>query len=154
MQKEWNFEVLSWGFIAVFCILFMLPIYIKTHEHFTFYLPNIVSIILFVGITRWLFLWKFVPYSRSKWVKFVFIFIPIPILMYLIGSMWDFQKFIDEEGTISFLKGSNDLNDYDFGRFIKYQFIFFCTGAIVTTVLLPVRMIISFWRIINTKDKV
>lgn len=154
MHKEWNFEALSWLFILMSCALFLVPVYLKSGVNYPFYLSNALSIIIFLGITRWLFLWKFVPYSRSTCVKWIFIFLPIPVLMYLVGSLWDFQKLIDEEGTISFLKGSSDMRDYDFGRFMKYQFIFFCTGAIVTTALLPVRMIISFWRIINTPDKV
>jgi formate hydrogenlyase subunit 3/multisubunit Na+/H+ antiporter MnhD subunit len=74
--------------------------------------------------------------------------------MYHIDSLYNFQRFIDEEGTISFFSGSNDLNDYNFGKFIKFQFIFFCVGALVTIGLMPVRMIISFWRTTNTKDKV
>ena len=84
----------------------------------------------------------------------VLIFAPIPLFMYHVGSLYDFQKFVDEKGIITFLKGSNEISDYNFGKFIKYQFIFFFTVSIVTIVLMPVRMIISFWRIINTKDKV
>ena len=52
--------------------------------------------------------------------------------MYQIDSFYDFQRFIDEEGTISFFENSSDLNDYNFGKYIKYQFIFFCIGALVT----------------------
>jgi hypothetical protein len=74
--------------------------------------------------------------------------------MYHIDSLYNFQRFIDEEGTISFFRGSSDLNDYNFGRFIKYQYIFFCVSALVTIGLLPIRMIVSFWRTTNTSDKV
>jgi len=74
--------------------------------------------------------------------------------MYHIDSLYNFQRFIDEEGTISFFSGSTDMSDYNFGKFIKYQFIFFCVSALVTIGLMPVRMIISFWRTTNTNDKV
>ncbi|MBK8517598.1 MAG: hypothetical protein IPL55_15305 [Saprospiraceae bacterium] len=122
--------------------------------NYSFYVPNFISIIVFLTFSRLIFLLSFTPYSRLKWVKMVLIFAPIPLFMYHVGSLYDFQKFVDEKGIITFLKGSNEISDYNFGKFIKYQFIFFCTGAIVTIVLMPVRMIISFWRIINTKDKV
>lgn len=154
MQKKWNFEILSWVFVLVFCILILLPVYIKTGADYSFYIPNLTSIIIFLTFSRLIFLLSFTPYSRVKWLKMVLIFLPIPLFLYHINYLYDFQRYIDEEGTISFLKGSSDLGDYNFGRFIKYQFIFFCTGALVTIVLMPVRMIISFWRIINTKDKV
>lgn len=74
--------------------------------------------------------------------------------MYQIDGLFEFQKFIDEEGTISFFKESNSLSDYNFGKFIKYQYIFFSVAAFVTVVLLPIRMIISFWRTTNTTDTV
>jgi hypothetical protein len=74
--------------------------------------------------------------------------------MYLVDNLYDFQRFLDEEGTIAFFKNSFELSDYNFGRFIKYQFLFFTTGAIVTTLLIPIRMIVSFWRLFNTADRV
>jgi hypothetical protein len=80
--------------------------------------------------------------------------LPIPLFMYHLDNLYDFQRYVDENGTISFLKGSTDLDDYSFGKYIKYQFIFFCTGALVTIVLMPIRMIVSFWRTTNTKDQV
>lgn len=154
MNTKISFEVLSWLFAIIFAALFVLPIYVKCGTNYTFYIENIVSIILFVTLTRLLFLFSYTPYCRSKWLRMVLIFLPIPFLMYQIGNLYDFQKFVDEEGAISFFKDSFEISDYNFSRFIKYQFLFFCVSAIVTLVLLPVRMIISFWRTINTNDKV
>ncbi len=84
----------------------------------------------------------------------VLIFLPIPLFMYQIDGLFEFQKFVDEEGTISFFKGNFELSDYNFGKYIKYQYIFFSVAALVTVVLLPIRMIISFWRTTNTVDRV
>ncbi|MBK8347757.1 MAG: hypothetical protein IPL08_09035 [Saprospiraceae bacterium] len=154
IDKKWNFEILSWLFVLAFCTLILLPVYLKSGINYGFYIPNAVAIIIFLTFTRLIFLLSYTPYSRVKWLKFLLIFLPIPLFLYHIDSLYNFQRFIDEEGTISFLKGTTELSDYNFGRFIKYQFIFFCVSAIVTIVLLPVRMIISFWRTTNTIDKV
>jgi hypothetical protein len=154
MNKKINFELLSIGFAIVFAALFMIPIYMKTGSNFLFYFSNSISIIVFLTFTRWIFLLKYSPFSRSKWPRLILVFLPIPLFMYHIDGLFEFQKFVDEEGTIAFFKGSNDMRDYDFGRFIKYEYIFFCVGALVTIVLMPIRMVISFWRTINTKDKV
>lgn len=154
IDKKWNFEILSWLFVLVFCALILLPVYLKSGINYGFYIPNAIAIIIFLTFTRLIFLLSYTPYSRVKWLKFLLIFLPIPLFLYHIDSLYNFQRFIDEEGTISFLKGTTELSDYNFGRFIKYQFIFFCVSAIVTIVLLPVRMIISFWRTTNTIDKV
>lgn len=154
MQKKWNFEILSWLFVISFCALIMIPIYMKSGNNYGFYIPNIISIIFFLTFTRLLFLLSYTPYARIKWLRFLLIFLPIPLFMYHIDSLYNFQRFIDEEGTISFFRGSSDLSDYNFGRFIKYQYIFFCVSALVTIGLLPIRMIVSFWRTTNTSDKV
>lgn len=89
-----------------------------------------------------------------KWVKFAAVFLCIPVFLLLIDNLFDFQRFVDENGTISFFRGSTDLSDYNFGKFIKYQFILFTVAALVSTVFLPVRLIVSFWRVRNTKDQV
>lgn len=154
MQKQLNFELLSWLFAIVFCTLFITPIYMKSGHNYPFYISNITSIIIFLTFTRLIFLLAYTPYARSKWLRMVLIFLPIPLFMYQIDGLFEFQKFIDEEGTISFFKESNSLSDYNFGKFIKYQYIFFSVAAFVTVVLLPIRMIISFWRTTNTTDTV
>jgi hypothetical protein len=154
MQKQWNFEWLSWAFVLVFCCLILLPVYLKTGTLYNYYGPNIISIVIFLTLCRIIFLLPYTPYARTNWLKMVLIFLPIPLLMMQIGNLYDFQRFLDEEGTIAFFDRSNDLRDYNFGRFIKYQFIFFTVGSIVTLIMLPVRMIISFWRTTNTKDRV
>jgi hypothetical protein len=154
MQKKWNFEILSWLFVISFCALVIVPIYMKSGNNYGFYIPNIISIIFFLTFSRLLFLLSYTPYARVKWLRLLLIFLPIPLFMYHIDSLYNFQRFIDEEGTISFFRGSSDMSDYNFGRFIKYQYIFFCVSALVTIGLLPIRMIVSFWRTTNTADKV
>lgn len=117
-------------------------------------MANIAAILIFLIFSRTLFLLKFTLFARSSWIRLILVFLPIPIFMYLVDSLYEFQRYIDENGTISFLRGAGEMTDYEFGRFIKYQFIFFTVGALVANVLMPVRMIISFWRTTNTADRV
>jgi hypothetical protein len=154
VSRSWQFELLSWLFVSLFLSLILLPIYIRSGDNYTFYLRNFISILMFLTLTRYIFLLGFTPFARQKWFKFLFIFLPIPLLLFQVDSLYDFQRLLDEEGTISFFKGSSDMSDYDFGKFIRYQYLFFCVGAIVTLILMPIRMIISFWRTTNTKDRV
>lgn len=153
-SNKLNFELLSWLFALMFAALFIIPIYLRCEMNYTFYIPNIVSIIEFVVLTKMLFLLSYTPYARSKWLRMVLIFLPIPLLMYQVDNLFDFQKFIDEEGSIKFFGNDFSANDYDFGKFIKYQYIFFSVGATIALILIPIRMIISFWRTTNTKHKV
>ncbi|MFZ1703094.1 MAG: hypothetical protein WAT79_02045 [Saprospiraceae bacterium] len=154
MSKEWSFELLSYLFIIGVVALFVLPIYNESDQLYGFYIENIVGIVVFFSFTKYIFLLKFTPVARAKWIKFASVFLCIPLLMYLVGSLYDFQRFLDEEGIASVLLHTGDMSNYNFGKFIKYQFIFFTTGAIVVTAFMPIRLIISFWRTRNTVDQV
>lgn len=154
MSKEWNFEILSLLFILGICLLMIFPIYYEAGQYFKFYTENIVSIIILLSFTKYIFLLKYTPYAKMKWVKFTAAFLCIPLFLYLINSLFDFQRFLDEEGVASVLLHTQNMDNYNFGKYIKYEFIFVTVGAIVTTILFPIRMIVSIWRVINTKDKV
>ncbi|MBK9256853.1 MAG: hypothetical protein IPM42_15330 [Saprospiraceae bacterium] len=154
MSYQWKFELQSVLFIVLVVFLFCFPIWLSLQAGYPFYLENIITIIIFLSFAKYIFLLKYTPYSRMKWVKFAFVFLCIPIFLYLIDSLFDFQRFLDEEGIASLFVDTQDMSNYNFGRFIRYQFIFFNVGALVTTVLLPFRLIISFWRVRNTVDRV
>ncbi len=154
MKKHWNVELLSWVFILLLTGLIMLPIYVKTGENFPFYVRNILAIIIFLSFTKYIFLLQYTPFGRVNWWRIVMIFLPIPLFFYSMDTLFEFQSFIDEEGTIKFFKGSTNLEDYNFGRYIRYEYILFSIAALVTIILLPVRMIMSFWRTTNTKDRI
>jgi hypothetical protein len=154
MQKHWNFEGLTWIFILLLTTLVMIPIYFKCQNNFPFYERNIIAIIIFLALTKYIFFLKFTPFGRVKWWRMVMIVIAIPLFFFSMDTLFNFQRFVDEEGTITFFKGSTNLADYDFGRYIRFEYVFFSVGALVTLILLPIRMIISFWRTVNTADKV
>jgi hypothetical protein len=154
MRALWKVELLAWLIVLILCLLVLGPVYLRTGIHYQFYIENGISMLVFLTFTRLLFLLSFTPYARNKAFKFVFIFLPIPLIMFLVDNLYDFQRFLDEEGTIAFFKGGFEMSDYNFGKFIKYQYLFFTTGAIVASLLMPVRMIVSFWRLYNTENKV
>ena len=154
MNQKVQYEILAFAFAAVLSALIVLPIYFRVGGDYDYYVPNIFAVIVFVTFARWIFLLRFSPFSRSNWFRFVLIFLPIPLFMYQIDSLLDFTAYIDEHGSTGFFKDLIDPGNYAFARYIRYQFLFFSTGALITIVLLPVRMIRSFWRTVNTKDRV
>jgi hypothetical protein len=154
MRKEWSFEILSWIFIVLFAAMIVFPVYIKCGSNFMFYTRNAFAVIIFLALTRYLFLLKFIPYGRSNWWRAMMIIACIPLFLYSLDTLFDFKRFIDEEGVVSFFKGSTDLSDYEFGKYIRYEYIFFAVGALVTIAMMPIRMIVSFWRTTNTNEGV
>jgi len=149
-----NLEVYFWLIVLMLILLIVTPIYLKIGNNYPFYISNIVAIFIFLTFTRIIFLLKYAPYARHKWFRLIMIFLPIPLFLYHIDTFFAFREFIEEEGVIKFFPGSSDMSDYNFGKYIKSQYMFFLVSAIVTLFLMPIRMIISFWRTTNTKDKV
>ena len=66
----------------------------------------------------------------------------------------EFQKFLEEEGTYALIKPQGTEVSFYIIKWIRSQYIFFAVGAIIVLALVPIRMIISFWRTTNTLDKV
>ena len=110
---------------------------------------SIFFIILFITFTRIIFLLKHTLFSHNKILKLILIFAPIPLFFYSIDALFNFQDFIDRGGHIEMLNHLNPDTAMDISRYIKYQFVFFGTGAIIVIILFPIRMIISIWRGIN-----
>lgn len=149
-----NLEIYFWLLVVLMGLLILAPIYFKVGENYPFYIPNIIAIFVFLMFTRIMFFLRVAPYARSKAFRMIMIFLPIPILLYHIDSFFAFRAFIEEEGVIKFFPNSTDFSDYNFGKYIKNQYMFFMIGAILSLIFMPIRMIISFWRTTNTKDKV
>lgn len=154
MDKKLQYELLSLLFAIVFCVLIMFPIYLKTGPYYIFYLSNILAILAFITFTRYLFLLKFSPFARSRWGRGILMAVSAVLFVFLLLSLMAFLRYFDEEGTVGFFRGSQDMDDYKYSKYIKLQYIFFVVSALVTSFLMPIRMIMSYWRTTNTQDKV
>ena len=149
MRQKVIFEVLWWIITLVLVLLVLSPIYLNIKGDFPFYFYNIVCIVIAVTFIRYIFLLKHHYIVSAKWIKVLFIFIPIPIFLVLIDAITIFQSFVDEEGIYSIMKGlPNDLQK-GLASYIRSEMIFFWAAAMLSNALLPVRMIISLWREIN-----
>ena len=136
-------ELLFLMITILVCITIMWPIYKEYETKYLFYNYNISFIILFVTLTRYIFLLRYTPFSHYKPIKIGLIFICIPLFLFLIDGMYEFQRFLDEEGFESI---SQSLHSQNMAKYTRYQYLFFATGALVTLFMTPFRMIISLWR--------
>jgi hypothetical protein len=71
------------------------------------------------------------------------------MFFYFMDSLYDFQRFLDEDGLISLMGSLNIDQQYGLAKYIRYEKLFFGTGAMVTIIMLPIRMIVSIWRVRN-----
>ncbi len=149
MTKHFKIEVLFWAITFVICLLILAPVYLEYSNHYPFYIPNFVVILLFLTLTRYIFLLRWSPFSHNKTVKKILVFAMIPVLMYLVQSFFNFQDFLDETGFHSIPTTHGEITSIDKAYYSKIQYLFFISGAIITSILFPIRMIISIWRQTN-----
>lgn len=147
-------EIIFWIVTVILCIGVLYPIHSSLNS-FPFMWTNSIAIIVFVTYTRYVFLWQYTLFSRSTIVRIIFIVAAIPLVFYLIQNMNSFQSYLDDSGYDAFMDLSkrllSDSEKTELLQYIRSEFIFFSTGAVVAGVLMPLRMIISFWRTKNNK---
>jgi len=113
---------------------------------YPFLITNIIYIIVFVTFTRYIFLLKHTFLSHRQVLKPILIVLCIPLFFYLVSELNYFQTYLDERGIDSFLGEISYENRPRIASFIRNEMILFGVGSIITTVILPLRMILSLWR--------
>jgi len=133
-------------FTILLCALVLMPLYNSLGSKYPFYTENIIFIIAAVTFIRYIFLLKFHWIADTTYPKVALIFLSIPIIMYLVDNVYDFQAYVDEEGLYALLEDFPSEKQKSLGSYMKTQMIFFWTAAVISAVLLPIRMIVSLWR--------
>lgn len=149
MGKKIVLEFLWIIFTAVLIGLFLLPVWNAMAENYQYYTENIIFATIFITFTRYIFLTKYTFFSHTRWVKILLILICIPLFFFSMDTLYDFQRFWDEAGFVPLMRDVASEDRIPMANYIKYQFLFFGTGAIITIILMPIRMVISIWRRIN-----
>jgi hypothetical protein len=147
--QKLRLELLWWLLTGLLLVLIMAPIYLYT-KIYPFWGINIIYIVSFVTVARYLFLLPTTFLAKIQWLKVVLIFLAIPAIFLLIQEMNRFQVFLDynEPEDLVGLLPVDTLRTMT--RYIRSEFILFGVGSIVALVVLPFRMVISVWRYRNT----
>lgn len=142
-------EVVWWLVTAIIVVITLLPIYSKLGKDYPFYVSNIAFIVVAVTFIRYIFLLKHHWLVSAKWIKIVFIFLPIPIFFYLMDAFYEFQAYSDEVGLGAMLSSLSYPEQSGLGKFIRSEMILFWSAAFLSNAYMPIRMIISLYREIN-----
>ncbi|HQU59067.1 MAG: hypothetical protein KDD02_01440 [Phaeodactylibacter sp.] len=148
MGRKAQLELFFWIFTAVITVAVLLPI-LTAVDHYPFLFVNIVYIVAAITVTRYLFLLPHTFLARQQQLKVVFFFLFLPFLFYLIQELNHFQVYLDEEGLDSVVgklayEHRNNMVDY-----IRSEMILFGVMAIIGSIALPLRLLISVWRMRN-----
>lgn len=145
---KWQIEVIAFLITGIIVSAVMLPIF-RNVPDFEFLIYNIVSIAIFVTLIRYIFLLRFTPFSRYAPIKAVFIFLAIPLFIFLMDGLSEFQFRLDEEGTYSMVSHLAINKQIPLSKYIRAEMVFFGVGALIATAIFPLRMIQSLWRVRN-----
>ncbi len=145
---HFRLEIIWWIFTLIFAAGVLYPILAKI-DYYPFLVINIIFIIVFVTFTRYIFLLKHTFLAKQQILKTAIVLIGVPVIFMLINQINLFQTFLDENG-IEGLVG-----DLPFGRreniakFIRAEMLFFGVGSVISSIVLPFRLVISVWRTKN-----
>ena len=141
-------ELLWWAITAILLVAILFPINAYS-ENYPFWIANSVFILAFITFTRYIFLLNQTPLRYVQWLKVVIIILCIPLVTYMIRELHAFQLFADERGVQSIFTRLAENTQTRLVEFTKTEMLFFGVGGILSAVVFPFRMLISFWRTYN-----
>lgn len=144
-----KFELLWWAITFLIIGFVLYPIYKLEPVHFPFWQINIIFILVFVTFTRYIFLLKHTFLGYIQWMKVLVILLCIPLLFFLVEKLHFFQDYTDKIGLEKMFDHLSLHGQADIINYIDSEIIFFGVGSLISAVIMPFRMLVSFWRTHN-----
>ncbi len=148
MEKKAQLELYFWLFTAVLAAGVLLPILTRLPDY-PFLFVNIIYIIVAVTMTRYIFLLEHTFLAYRQRLKVVVFFLFIPLVFYLIQELNYFQTFLDEEGQEAIVGRLPFDQRGSMLTYIRSEIILFGVAAVISTIVLGFRLLISVWRLRN-----
>jgi hypothetical protein len=160
-KKQWmlklQLEIIWWIVTVIATFLLVYPI-MNNMVDYQFLYANIIFILVFITYSRYLFLLKHTFLAYAQVVKFILIFASIPLVFKLVEYIFAYQDFLETEGLNSFdayfRKGISIETRDRLLAYMSREYLFFGVGSVIAAVVLPFRLLISFWRVYNKSKKV
>lgn len=147
MNKKFTLELLWWVITAILSIAIVLPVI--SVGNYQFLWQNVFLIAIFITITRYIFFLKHTFLSNYEWMKAALILAAPIIIFLIIQEINRFQTFLDEYGWEKVIDTGAAATQKGLSKYIYSEMLFFGVGSVISTIILPVRMIVSIWRMRN-----
>ena len=147
-NQKIRIELLWWLFTLLLIVIVLYPIW-QNVPGYPFYAGNIFFIAVFVTFTRYTFLLRSTLLAYTKWIKVGMIAIAAILFFVMSTALSDFRNFLDERGLQTLVTHLDVNAQTSLINYIKNEMVFFGVGSIVSGILLPLRMIVSLWRMRN-----
>ena len=141
-------ELIWWVVTLVLLLIMLLPIYLSNSKY-PFWIQNAIFVVVFVTFTRYIFLLKHTVLRFAQWAKVVVLIACIPLAFNLVQWLNAFHQFTDEIGVQALFANLSEKDQSRMVEYTKAEMTFFGVGSILATIVMPFRMLISFWRTFN-----
>ena len=141
-------EIIWWFFTFLLALLVMLPI-MRSVPYYKFFTENVVFVVVFVTFTRYIFLLKHSFLAHMKWVKMIIIATSVIVIFMLVLSIGDYSSFLKEEGQQKMVEHLPFKRQTQLLKYMRNEMLFFGVGAVIAAIVLPLRMVVSLWRVRN-----
>ncbi len=157
LKLKIQLELLWWLFSTIILLFVTYPIF-SSLKSYDFWISNILFVLIFVTYSRQIFFLKHSFLAQQQVLKFVLIFASIPLIFKSVEWLFDYQHFIQTDGQEKLLKQFRE--GYNFNEklktvnYISSQYMFFAVATIISAIVLPFRLLISYWRVHNKHKEV
>lgn len=147
-NKQWTLEIIWWLFTALLTLGILFPI-LSVVSDYHFLGVNVLFIVVFITLARYLFLLHLTFLSQQEWLKVVLVFVSPILVFLLVQEVNSFQTFVDEYGWEAVL-GNLPMNKLkSLASYTHSELLFFGVGSAISAALIPFRMVFSIWRVRN-----
>lgn len=133
---------------VVIAAMVLVPIYFRA-EIYPFYGTNFVFVFAFITYTRLMFFVNSSVLTLHLGVKLAFLATAVPITFMMIDKFNDFQVYLDNNGTKPFFGYLADKQQISMEVYLRNEMLLFGVGAIITSVIFPLFLVLSIWRFRN-----
>ena len=124
------------------------PIY-SNQIDYQFYFNNILFLIVFIVFFRYIFLIKHTFIENTIFIKLIIMPLGIFMSIYSYMALNDFIEFYQGNGIYFLLDHFSLEKQTSLGNYIQRQYMFLGVAALVTSVIIHMRMLISVFRVYN-----
>lgn len=139
-------ELIWWLATAIVVALVLLPIYTALQLLFPFYAVNIVFVVTFITLTRYLFLLKYTFLSGRRYLNLAVVFLSIPAVFLLIQEINLFQTYLDENGFLSIVGILPKDQQLSMMQYIRTEMLLFGVGSVIAGIVFPLRLVVYLWK--------
>jgi len=145
LASKLTFEFAWWLVTAIICYIFY---YTNSNvfEPYPFLMVNMIFIVTFITVTRYVFLLRHTPLANSRNLMIVLIFVSVPLFLYILNEYRAFKMFWDDGKLLPFLVSEDFSVRMKAAMFFRKQMMFFSIGSMIAIFIFPFTLLKAVWR--------